>query len=652
MIFTGADAAALRGRLDWLNPTVFGIDCETVGIDPTCQAAATVGAGEIVCWSIAWLENGEVKGEVIWANQATWNVFGEWLRNKPVVGHNIYGFDSHMFRKAGYSLDNIVCDTLRLSRLINTHDDAEHSLKDLMRWWLGRAPVGEFRELFRRRRCLGEVAVDKHKWSWRTVDGEKIHTLIAGDHSKIGAGFETLDLRTIPTDHPALLPVLEDYAVLDAVAALELFFKMRVKDTATYDLYSSFWDRACAATAKMEAAGCKFDRDACHLALNKAKTDAAQLRQEWDAASGGVNPASPKQLAEFLYTYKRFPVPPISGSLKAVKRTKKDELPTSEAAIDWLQRNAQHPPNKAMLTALIKHQRVVKLVQFLEKLDGMVAPDGYLYAGFGPDTATGRLASRSPNLQNIPSNDPYGIRSCFVAPEGMKLLVSDFSALEPRILAHWLIEIFEDTSLAEALASDDLYGAVACKTWPAKLKGVAPGELKNHPNSDIRQLRNQAKIIVLSSNYGKTARSLAVQLGVADSVASQLLEDYFKAYPGIQQFQEWAYQQACTDGIRTYLGRTREIPQGKTEYDIAKSTRLATNTIIQGSAADIVYGAMVKSSHLETLQLQVHDELVWRIPEGSDPTPYLEAMIHPFSVDLRVPLKVDWHLVDNWRQAK
>lgn len=419
--------------------------------------------------------------------------------------------------------------------------------------------------------------------------------------------------------------------------------------------FHSFWNRACAVTSEMESAGCLLDLERCRGAAALAEQDVAALGAAWEGAAPGVNPASPKQLVELLYGAKKFPTPPVAGSLKAVTRTRRGERPTGEASLDWLWRKSVKPENKALLRCLLDLRKVTKLSQFLHKLPDYCDDRGYLFASFGPDTGTGRLSSRNVNLQNIPgaANDKYGIRACFIAPPGMQLLVADYSSLELYVLAHWLIALFGDQSLAEALSSGDVYGAVAKRTWPDKLVGVEPRALKEHADPRVRKLRNDSKIIVLSSNYGKSAGGLAMQLGCSVEDATKLLDDYFRAFPGIQRFQRWAVERNLDAGVRTLLGRTRVIRVGSTDGEHARAARQATNTVIQGSAADVVFGAMVKShGRGGVLQMQIHDELVWRVPRGLDVTPLIAAMEHPFKVPLRVPLPVSWKVVDNWSQAK
>ncbi len=406
----------------------------------------------------------------------------------------------------------------------------------------------------------------------------------------------------------------------------------------------------------MEAAGVLFDVPRCNTAAVQAHQDAAALVSRWEAVAPGVNPESPVQLSSLLYVTRGFPVPPISGTLKAVRRTKRDEKPTSEAALDWLLRKSKSPETKELLDVLMQLRRTTKLAQFLDKLPTFCDDRGFLYAAFGPDTGTGRLSSRNPNLQNIPGakNDKYGIRSCFIAPPGQQLLVADYSALEPRILGHWLVTLFGDRSLVDAIAAGDVYGAIAKQAWPKKLAGVDPKAMKHSADPAITRLRDYAKIVFLAKVYGKQIPSMALQMGTSVEEATAVDEDFGKAYPGVVAFQHAAMAEAMdTGGVKTLLGRTRLLDVGRSEYEMARAGRQATNTRVQGSAADVVFGAMIRQQGRGgTLQMQVHDELVWRLPLGQDPLPLIAAMEHPFRTPLHVPLDVDWKLCDNWSEGK
>lgn len=431
--------------------------------------------------------------------------------------------------------------------------------------------------------------------------------------------------------------------------------------------YDDFWAPVSVAVTNLEARGVAFDRERASAGATQASRDVAELTAQWADLSGGINPRSPIQLQKLMYETRKFPVPPVCGTLKAVKRTKRGDRPTGEASLDWLKRNAKRPENIALLTALMEFRKVDQLGRFLVSLPTFVCSDGRLRGAFSADksedddsggTRTGRLASRNPNLQNIPAAqaDRYGIRSCFIAPPGRKLIVADYTALELYIMADWIIRTFGDDGLLKALESGDVYGAVAKQTWPDKLVGIEPTAMKEHPDAAVRKIRSEAKVIVLSSNYLKSVGGLALQLDCPEDVAQAHADAYAKAFPGIPAMQRWAATYARKHGgVHTMAGRFRALPDIHDErhWVVAKAERQAINTIIQGSAAEVVFGGMVnlEGCGYETV-LQVHDEVNAEVFEDVEPKHYAGQMTNPMGVELRVPLKVDIHIVDNWGAAK
>jgi hypothetical protein len=198
----------------------FGFDTETEGINPKLQPAAG-DAGAIVCFTVASRTDGAT---FFWATPDVLSVLGPWWSQAPVVGHNLYGFDAHLCRRAGYPLRNIRMDTLRAHKLLDTDPDAEHGLKPLMQRYLGLEPVGAFEELFTRRKCLESVAESELKTTWRKVgENPRCPTLVGGPHSRFGEVRELVPLSRIRTEHPALLADLYRYACLDAIATLRLW---------------------------------------------------------------------------------------------------------------------------------------------------------------------------------------------------------------------------------------------------------------------------------------------------------------------------------------------------------------------------------------------------------------------------------------------
>lgn len=435
------------------------------------------------------------------------------------------------------------------------------------------------------------------------------------------------------------------------------------------DFYTRFWGPACEAVSNMEARGVAFDLGRCQAGAAQATEDVAKLASKWAELSGGINPRSPVQLQKLFYDDRKFPIPPVAGTLKAVKRTKRGERPTGEASLDWLRRKASKPETIELLACLMEFRKVDQLSRFLANLPDFVCRDGRIRGAFSADksdddssggTATGRLSSKNPNLQNIPgaAADRYGVRNCFIAPPGKRLLVADYTALELYIMADWMIRILADSSLLDALLSGDVYAAVAKRTWPDKLEGIEPGDMKEHPDKAVKQLRSEAKIIVLSSNYLKSVGGLALQLGCPEPVAQAHADAYAKAFPGIPAMQQWAAAYARKHGgVRTLAGRFRELPDIHDDRDWvrAKAERQAINTIVQGSAAEVVFGAMIRlEEYCYATVLQVHDELVAEIDENElgAPRQFGQCLSGPFGVALKVPLKATVKTVTAWGDAK
>lgn len=238
IVETAADATAwVAEQSIYAGP--WGFDLETEGINPKTQPAAG-DHGRIVCFTVASPtkvsgDELEAEGAFFWANDDVLSVVGPWWRTAPVVGHNLYGFDAHLCRRAGYPLDFVRMDTLRAHRLIDTGPDVSHGLKALLQSWLGIEPVGAFADLFNRKRCLEVNAAGEIKYTWRKVDDSnpRVPTLIGGAASRFGEVTELIPLSSIRAEYPHLLPKLYEYALLDAVATLKLWWKFTRRMAAT-----------------------------------------------------------------------------------------------------------------------------------------------------------------------------------------------------------------------------------------------------------------------------------------------------------------------------------------------------------------------------------------------------------------------------------
>ena len=631
----------------------FGIDCETIGIDPTKEAPGR-GHGRIFCWSLA---AGDPR---YYLTRETLEIFGPYLETMPLVGHNIFSFDYHMFRAHGITLGNIVGDTLRMSKLARNHPDARHGLKHLAKQYLG-LDMADYKDLFSRPGRLASKEVKRE--SYKKVKG--IPTLTGagelGRFSSSDARRELIPLDEIPELYPQRMDTLIDYASLDAVATLKLYHKLKDDLEKTkwkdgrnlFEFYEEVWNPSLYCLTEAESNGFTYDGDVADLALQEIESELESLHTsltEW-TEDAEFNYQSPKQLVEFLYYRQGYVVPPISGSLKAVKRTKKGEFPTSEAAIDWLAKNSSDASD---FESLLRYRKLLKEKTRLENFAEHVDEEGRIHYSLGPSTDTGRLAARNIPVQQIPKEGQ--LRQAFKAAPGHKLIVADYSQLELYILAHFLKVMFDDSKLGEALQSGDIHQSVA---------------------DELCITRDYAKAVVYSINYRKSARGLAVQLGIEEYEAQGFLDALHEKYPAIHRFQQWCESYANRTGaIRTLLGRYRMIPEIKEtqEWKYQAGVRKACNTPVQGSAADLVTMAMLRTNALDNKILrrynyvneelkalgvkflcQVHDELIFECPEDMDAEAcslIRAAMEHPLDKPLSFGCPVNAAVCDTWAEGK
>ena len=450
--------------------------------------------------------------------------------------------------------------------------------------------------------------------------------------------------------------------------------------------YDTFWNPSLEVLSNMEQAGICLDVDYLEFKqglataeISKIERELARWTEDYTAQTDcPVNWNSPVQLKAFLYHFKCYPIPPVIGTLSAAKRNGKKEQSTSEAALHWLSENAKSATDRDNLRKLLALKRTTKLAQFMSKLPTHVSPDGRLRCSMGPNTDTGRLSCRNPNLQQIPTrNDKFGIRKAFVAAPGKMLVVADYSQLEMYVLAHFLIHVLDDHSLADDLKSGDVHTNTAFRLWGPELskKGVTPENIKEKAKS----YRDNAKTVNYAIPYGKTAAGLGSQIkdssGVAigKSAAQDILDAYFRAYPSMDKlFDIWRKEAATTGKVHTLLGRTRPLPEAMSsnKWERLAAERRAVNTPVQGSAADIVTAAMLRCNtgpELDSwhnaplaalgaeLILQVHDELIFEVDACNAPTAMAiikNTMENPFDNPLRVQLKVDAEIGSSWGECK
>ncbi|NQU25427.1 MAG: DNA polymerase I, partial [Candidatus Nealsonbacteria bacterium] len=359
----------------------------------------------------------------------------------------------------------------------------------------------------------------------------------------------------------------------------------------------------------------------------------------YDLAGHSLNIASPKQLQQVLFTELGLPV---------VKKTAKTGPSTDAEVLEELAR--VHPlPEK-----ILEYRQYAKLKgTYVDALPQMVHPvTGRVHASFNQVVAaTGRLSSSDPNLQNIPVRTEAGreIRSAFVpGDEGWSLLAADYSQIELRVLAHFS----GDEQLCEAFARDeDIHARVASQVNDVPLEEVT------------REMRRAAKAVNFGVVYGQSPFGLAKSLGIDKEEAARFIDGYFEGYPGIEVFLEKTLAECRRRGyVSTIRGRRRAIrgvrDQAGRQRNLAERT--AVNTVIQGSAADLIKMAMIsvhrrmKRERLPAkMLLQIHDELIFEVP--SDQVQYLAELVTDEMVGvwkLSVPLKVDVKVGPNWADAE
>ena len=359
--------------------------------------------------------------------------------------------------------------------------------------------------------------------------------------------------------------------------------------------------------------------------------------QAWDLAGQQFNLASPKQLGEILF--EKLEIPVLKKTAKGAPSTKEEVL--QELALDY-------PLPKVIL----EHRGLAKLKStYTDKLPVMINPEtGRIHTSYHQaGTATGRLSSSDPNLQNIPIRTAEGrrVRQAFVARPGCKLVAADYSQIELRIMAH----LSEDESLLAAFtAGKDIHRATASEVFGVDLESVTADQ------------RRSAKAINFGLIYGMSAFGLARQLGINRKQAAEYIELYFARYPGVQNYMNNIRFTAAENGyVETFFGRRLYLPEINSRNGMRRQAaeRTAINAPMQGTAADIIKKAMVsvdswllESGLQSRIIMQVHDELVLEVPD-SELEQVKQALVERMeaAASLLVPLLVDVGVGDNWDQA-
>jgi len=393
--------------------------------------------------------------------------------------------------------------------------------------------------------------------------------------------------------------------------------------------------------AEMEFNGVTLDSGVLERMSKQLGDQIVKLTQDIHAAAGHeFNIGSTKQLGGVLFD---------ELNLRVVRRTKTGRS-TDADTLATLAFESSHE-----LPALVMNYRELTKLKstYVDALPGTVCQrTGRIHASFDQTGAvTGRLSSSSPNLQNIPIRTETGreIRKAFVAGDSHHVLMTaDYSQIELRVLAH----LCGDAGLVDAFRNDlDIHASVAADVFSVPVESVTSEQ------------RGRAKTVNFGIIYGQSAFGLARQTDMSVNEAKRFIEDYFARYPGIRAFIDQCVADAARDGyVQTILGRRRRIEGigSRNRQAASAAQRLAVNTVIQGSAADLIKSAMIhihqriKDEHRPIkLLIQVHDELVFEVPRDrvKDES---EMVRHEMTsaMSLHVPIKVDVAWGDNWLEGK
>jgi DNA polymerase-1 len=392
--------------------------------------------------------------------------------------------------------------------------------------------------------------------------------------------------------------------------------------------------------ARMEEAGVKIDLAALDEMSVKLQREAARKAREiYECCGVEFNINSPKQLGDVLFNKLALPIP--------VKYGKGKKISTAVDVLEGLA--AEHEVPRMVL----EYRQLTKLKStYVDALPALMrSGTGRVHTTFGQTgTATGRLSSANPNLQNIPIRTELGreIRAAFIAEPGHVLLAADYSQVELRLLAHYS----RDKLLVEAFRrGDDIHTLTASQVFGVPPLAVTPDQ------------RRAAKIVNFGIVYGLSAFGLSQNLGIEPGEARKFIDAYFEKYAGVRAFIDVTLEQTRRDGkVTTLFGRIRPIPDinSKNSTQRGFAERTAVNTPLQGTAADLIKLAMIrideeirKRDMKSRMTLQVHDELVFEVPETE--VDVMKALVREHMENahaLEVPLLVEIGVGPNWRDME
>ena len=432
-----------------------------------------------------------------------------------------------------------------------------------------------------------------------------------------------------------------DYACEDADITLKLknVLEPQLKEVGAEDLFWKIEMPLVPVLAEMEMNGVRIDTDSLKE-TSRIFTERMNRYEEdiYQEAGERFNISSPKQVGDILFDKMKIVEKP--------KKTKTGQYVTSEEVLQQLK-------SKAPIVEQILNYRGMKklLSTYVDALPKLINPrTGHIHTSFNQAlTATGRLSSSDPNLQNIPvrTEDGKEIRRCFIPEEGCKFFSADYSQIELRIMAH----LSEDENMMEAFRSGfDIHRATAAKIWHEDMASVSDSQ------------RKKAKQANFGIIYGITTYGLAQRMEIPNGEARQLIADYFKTFPKVQDYMEQAKETAREKGYaETIFGRRRYLPDINSQNATVRgfAERNAINAPIQGSEADIIKVAMIrihqrfqKEGIRSKMILQVHDELNFSVyPEEQEQVERIVLEEMQNACKLRVPLVAEAGWGTNWLEA-
>ena len=509
------------------------------------------------------------------------------------VGQN-FKYDLTIFARNGIDVQGVAFDTMLESYVLNS--TGRHNMDDLAKRYLGH----------------------------QTISFEEI----------AGKGKNQLTFNQIPLEQAA------EYAAEDADVTMKLqqvLWEKLSKEPTLEKLFKEMELPLLGVLSRMERRGVLINSDALFLQSNEIANRLSELEEQAYALAGQpFNLASTKQLQEILFDKLGLPV---------IQKTPKGAPSTNEEVLEELAFSHELPK------VLVEHRGLSKLKStYTDKLPQMVNPQtGRVHTSYHQAvTATGRLSSSDPNLQNIPIRNEEGrrIRQAFIAREGFTVVAADYSQIELRIMAH----LSQDQGLINAFTQGkDIHRSTA-----AEIFGVALDEVTS-------EQRRNAKAINFGLIYGMSAFGLSRQLGIGRADAQSYMDLYFKRYPGVQTFMHDIREKAKAQGyVETLFGRRLYLPDINSSNGMRRKAaeRVAINAPMQGTAADIIKRAMIQLD--QKLQndpdiamiMQVHDELVFEVQ--SEKVAFYSELIKTqmeSAADLVVPLIVDVGQGTNWDEA-